>query len=121
MPLQETSSKKAEEKKHETVKESDALREAAISGDFEKVRQLCAKSISIDCDEVSYLNTLFYLTHLFDTLSLPLLQDGRTALHYAAAIGHIQIVKLLIENGANVNANDKVRVFIILLLSSFRE
>jgi len=33
--------------------------------------------------------------------------DGRTALHYAARIGAVDIVDLLMEHGADVNAGDK--------------
>ena len=35
-------------------------------------------------------------------------QDGWTALYIAAWNGHIDIVKHLIENGANINATDIV-------------
>ena len=35
-------------------------------------------------------------------------QDGWTALYIAAQNGHIDIVKHLIENGANINATDEV-------------
>ena len=30
--------------------------------------------------------------------------DGATALHFAAAAGHVKVVALLIENGAKVNS-----------------
>ena len=36
------------------------------------------------------------------------LQDHNTPLHRAAAGGHTDIVKILIEKGADVNAKDKV-------------
>ena len=38
------------------------------------------------------------------------LQDGRTALHYAALSGHHEIALDLIEMKANVNAVDEVGV-----------
>ena len=37
------------------------------------------------------------------------LQDGRSALHCAAAIGHLVLVKQLLDSGAPINALDMVR------------
>ena len=39
-----------------------------------------------------------------------LVQNGKTARHYAAWRGNLDIVKYLVENGANVNAKDEVRL-----------
>lgn len=36
-------------------------------------------------------------------------QDNRTALMLAASNGNLDLVKILIEKGANVNIQDKVR------------
>jgi ankyrin repeat protein len=36
-------------------------------------------------------------------------QDGRTAIMHAAKVGHVDVVKALIEGGADVNAMDSVR------------
>ena len=33
--------------------------------------------------------------------------DGSTPLHFAALIGHVEIVRLLLQNGADVNAKDR--------------
>ena len=33
-------------------------------------------------------------------------QSGRTALHYAALSGHIEVVKVLVERGAAINTTD---------------
>ena len=42
-----------------------------------------------------------------------LLQDGWTALHYAASANHPEIIKTLIANGANITAVTKVLKIII--------
>lgn len=34
--------------------------------------------------------------------------DGNTALHFAAMHGHVEIVKLLLAKGANIDARSKV-------------
>jgi ankyrin repeat protein len=36
-------------------------------------------------------------------------QDGRTALMWASMNGHTAVVEALIENGADMNATEKVR------------
>ena len=38
------------------------------------------------------------------------LQLDRTALHWGAANGHVQVVEILIKTGADVDAEDKVLV-----------
>ena len=37
-----------------------------------------------------------------------LLQGGKTALHLAAVMGHVQAIETLISSGADVNALDEV-------------
>ena len=37
-----------------------------------------------------------------------LLQDGWTALHFAATHNHLEIIKILITNGADITVVDKV-------------
>jgi ankyrin repeat protein len=34
-------------------------------------------------------------------------RDGRTALHLAAGQNHVEVTKVLLQNGADVNAKDK--------------
>ena len=41
-------------------------------------------------------------------MSFILYQDGRTALHWAAINGNIDIARLLIDKGADVNIGDKL-------------
>ena len=48
-----------------------------------------------------------YLNGLFDHI-----QNGQTALHYAAMLGEEETVKVLLQNGANVNAQNKVSAFV---------
>ncbi len=47
--------------------------------------------------------------HLYSHYPLVSLQLDRTALQWAAANGHIEIIQLLIDAGADVEAQDKVR------------
>ncbi|RWS31786.1 Ankyrin repeat domain-containing protein 6-like protein [Leptotrombidium deliense] len=61
----------------------EALRQASAVGNFEVVRELCLKSVPITADS-----------------------SGKTALHYAATTGHLQIVNELIVNMGNLNAKD---------------
>lgn len=67
------------------ISRSEALRSAASAGDFDRVKELCKKSVAIDADG-----------------------EGRTALHYASLNGHLQIVKQIISVGAKVNVKDAV-------------
>ena len=62
------------------------IHDAAASGDIEQVKELLASGT--DMDEV----------------------DGkqRTALHHAARRGHVAIVELLIERGADVNPREAI-------------
>ena len=44
--------------------------------------------------------------------SFILYQMGRTALHYAAMYGHIDVMRLLLDKGADVHSRDKVSYMI---------
>lgn len=70
-----------------TTSRSEALRNAASAGDFDRVKELCKKSVAIDADG-----------------------EGRTALHYASLNGHLQIVKEIVNSGAKVNVRDAVSI-----------
>ena len=55
---------------------------------------------------------LFLLTTFF------LLKDGQTALHYAAFYGFEQIVKILVEHGANVLTTLGTKPTLCLVINS---
>ena len=46
---------------------------------------------------------------LYSVLHPPFMQGGRTALIDAACSGNLNIVKLLLKNGANIEHEDKVK------------
>ena len=48
-------------------------------------------------------------------------QDGETALHVSAGEGHVDVVKELLERGADVAATDKVRVECVVHVVRARE
>jgi len=47
-------------------------------------------------------------------ICLAVLQKGNTALHIASLAGHEDIVKILVQNGANLNVTSQVKVIIVL-------
>lgn len=61
------------------------LRESAAGGNLNKVQKELESGTPVDCTSYS---------------------SGRTALHFAAEGGHVDVVRLLIERGANVEAKD---------------
>ena len=48
-------------------------------------------------------------------IDMLLLQDGWTALHHACIYGHVEVVKLLISNNADVAATTNVSVYCLRL------
>ena len=54
----------------------------------------------------SYIYIYIYICPLYLYLSLS--QDGTTALHLSAHNGHLNIVKLLLDKGGDVDISDKV-------------
>jgi ankyrin repeat protein len=64
-----------------------ALLDASIGGDSERAAALLAQGANSNIAQVG----------------------GRTALHWAAANGHSKVMRLLIDHGANVNAQDDTK------------
>ena len=48
-----------------------------------------------------------------------LLQDGSTALHHACNNGHVEVVKLLISNNADVAATDNVSERVLFKVTGY--
>ncbi|RWS13798.1 ankyrin repeat domain-containing protein 6-like protein, partial [Dinothrombium tinctorium] len=63
----------------------EALKQAAAVGNFDEVRQLCLKSVPIAPDS-----------------------SGYTPLHIAATEGHVEVVRLLLKSGAQIDAQDDI-------------
>jgi hypothetical protein len=53
----------------------------------------------------------------FDDVTERDIYNGRTALHYAALIGYVDVAKLLIQYGANVNAVDNINESVLFCAS----
>lgn len=69
---------------HQSVSPEEALREAARQGDLSGVEQLLDQGVDVDTPT----------------------RYGATALFYAADRGHFDVVRLLVERGADVNVRD---------------
>src|SRR5258708_23541229 len=72
-----------------------AFLDAARTGDADKVRELLAKGVPVDVRE-DFASGDYYQ------------QSEQTALMYASGEGHLEIVRILLKAGANVNAVDKM-------------
>jgi len=73
-----------------------AFLDAARTGDAQRVRELLAKGVPADVREDFAPNEYYE-------------QSEQTALMYAAAGGHLEIVQLLLKAGVDVKAIDKMR------------
>lgn len=73
-----------------------SLRDAAISGNFQKVKEEVLKNVNINALD----------------------QDGRTALMYASFNGYTDIVRFLLEHGADVDLSDYLGRTALLFASS---
>ena len=54
-------------------------------------------------------------TVCYGMLLLLLLQFGKTTLHHACGNGHVEIVKFLISNNADISAADSVSDYVVCL------
>ena len=99
-----------------------------MGGHAEVVSLLLEKGADIEAKaevRASLMNMLGFvaLTQLLTVVYLalpsssyyPLLQDGRTPLHHAAMKGHAEVVSLLLEKGADIQARDEVRASPIIM------
>ena len=85
------------------------LHEASRNNDVETVRALVASNTDVNSkNNVRIIVTSQALVLVSFTFNV--LQLDRTALHWGAANGHVQVVEILIKTGADVDAEDKVLV-----------
>ena len=78
-----------------------------------KFRFMIFLSFCLFWKELINNNNNYLFSHFFYFLSLPPfhLQNGRTPLHDAARNGHEKCIELLIRNGSDIHARDKVNDF----------
>lgn len=93
----------------------------AYAGQFDKLKQsiLSDKSLACKTDQVKTPILFFYLffdnweSAIFSIVLSLLLQDRRTALHWACSAGHTNIVEFLLDLGVEVNLQDDVSLNIL--------
>lgn len=74
---------------------------------------------AIENEDINKLNKLFKTSTTFINLNYIDSKDGQTPLHKSCIIGNLDILKLLIENGANLNITNKNGWYPIHLASYF--
>lgn len=79
------------------VQNEQALVEAAVVGDHEKISELLSSGVSVDAEE--YNKLLFYAS-----------KNYMTPLQIASANGYLKCVQILSDHGADVNAKDRFDV-----------
>jgi len=69
---------------------------------------------------IKYLKNDFYSINLFFFVQHPgkvnEQMNGRSLLHYAADAGNFDVLKELVDNGANVNVNNRIQNFILFFI-----
>ena len=78
------------------------------------------KFLDVNCQFEEKVQTFFFLLYFSPTFFVSfknvsfLLKDGATALHKAAEKGFEEIMKILLEHGANPDLQDKVLIFLFV-------
>jgi len=75
------------------------LHKAVAANDVTKVKKILNKGVDIDVKD----------------------KLGRTPLHYAAIKGYVEVANLLLDNGANINATDRLQKWTPLFYAVFME
>ena len=101
-------------KSDQITQESEALIDACISGDIETVKSLFEKGADVNARDPEYGDTplsqaalkghLGIVTYLLSTKKLDQYSKD-LALIFAAQSGNVEIIKLLVADGADVNAS----------------
>ena len=79
-----------------------------MSGDADKVQQLTEDHVDVNSQNEVYVY-MYNCVWLGGTVIVTItVQKGETALHLAAAHGHINVVQLLTGANADLNLQDKV-------------
>jgi len=79
----------------------NTLLDAAFDGDIQRVREFLTTENIDGRGKVLLFTTLWFVIDF-------IVQTGETALMCAAALGHYEVLELLIESGASVNLQDEV-------------
>jgi len=94
------------------------IHQAAIAGDADKIRSLCDAGAKVNCGDFNDVSPLHYAARVGKPLAVQALLEmkadisartsdtKRMPIHAAADNGSAEVVKLLLDNSAEVNAKD---------------